>query len=143
MVEPVTAPADAAAVGRAPEAPLAAPGRGLVAEGPAARDLKPFGLDAPALTLTWSTSPSFSLITGPPAGPEAAPLEDRSLIVGARSPGGRASGSRPSRGRPLVFTLGAEALGTIDAEFHDRRVLAFDPAHARRVRLPGPTARSR
>jgi hypothetical protein len=45
------------------------------------------------------------------------------------------------QGTPAVFTLSPRALGVLDAEFHTHRVLAFNPAAARRLvfRWPGRT----
>lgn len=139
MAEPVTAPADAPAVGRLLKLLSRLRADGLVAEKPGPDELRAFGFEPPALTLTWSTLPSFSPWKGPAfASPGGIPFEDHSLVVGAPVPGRPGQRYATVSGRSLIFTLGPESLGTIDAEYHDHRVLAFDLAHVRRVQLAWP-----
>jgi hypothetical protein len=143
MVEPVTAPADASAVGRLLKLLSGLRAEGLVAETGKPDDLKPYGLDQPALTLTWATFPQFSMtqsLTGPvpKPNPGTPTLESHSLLIGS-TPRGRPNQRYATiEGRSLVFTLGLDALVALDAEFHDRRVLSFDPSRVRRVHLAWP-----
>ena len=93
----------------------------LVAE--SADDPAPFGLDAPGLSLSWSSG----------AGSEPTTLE-----VGASAPDG--AGQRFARlsGRPVVFTIGPEALSILSAELRDPRLLAFAADRADRLTLRWP-----
>ena len=139
MVDPVIAPADPTAVGRLLRLLSGLRAEGLVAEATGPDDLQPFGLAAPVLTVTWSSLPRFSMRDGPPGpSPAGTPLEDHSMMVGSPVPGRPGQRFATIAGRPLVFTIGPEALGALDAEYHDRRVLSFNPAQARRVRLAWP-----
>ncbi len=143
MVEPVAAPADATAVGHLLKRLSGLRAEGLVAESSKPDDLKRFGLDRPVLTLTWSTFPQFSMMqsmTGPvpKPNPGTPTLENHSLLIGSPVPGRPSQRYATIEGRSLVFTLGLDTLMAFDAEFHERRVLTFDPSHVRRVHLAWP-----
>jgi hypothetical protein len=143
MVEPVAAPADETAVGRLLKLLSGLRAESLVVESSKPDDLTRYGLDKPALKLTWSTFPQFSMtqgLMGPVVkpNPETPTLENHSLLIGAPVPGKPSQRYAIVEGRSLVFTLGPDVLAAIDAEFHERRVLTFDPAHVRRVHLAWP-----
>ena len=143
MTEPVTAPADDESVGKLLKLLAAFRVDGYAADGPT--DLKRFGLDAPALRVSWATPaaapPSPVPLPAPPAGgPEGRtlPMDEMTLLVGAPV------AERPSMryamlvGRPLVFILGGETLATLDAEWHEHQVLRFDPEQVRKVHVRWP-----
>lgn len=139
MVEPVDAPADATSVGKLLHLLGTLRAEALVTEtpGPLAR----YGLDTPALTVTWSTSPGFSMVEKPRLVDRVfgtVDFENHSLKVGATLP------DRPNfryaqlSDDPLVFTLGPEALAVLDQEFRDHRVFSIVPDRVREVRLEWP-----
>ncbi len=138
MVEPVVAPADPEAMGRLLKLLGGLRADALVADSADAPALARFGLKDPPLTLTWS---AFAPDTPDPAakagrkGGARFKLEEYSLQVGAQVPGKPATRYAKLDDRPLIFTLPAEAVATVGAEFRDHRALTFDPGQVRRVRL--------
>ena len=139
MVEPVAAPTDAPSVGRLLKLLANLRAESLVTEKPEA--LEKYGLDAPALKLTWSALPQFSMVPGPSKAdpsPGTISLESFSLLVGSPLR------DRPSfryaklSDQPLIFTVGTDVLTVLDLEWRDHRVLSFDPSHVRKVRLDWP-----
>lgn len=81
-------------------------------------DDKAYGLDAPALSVTWTTSGASS------PGDDEAKTSTGTLRIGAKPPKAQSSYANIA-GSPIVFTLGAAAVQTFEAEFHDRVVLTF------------------
>lgn len=139
MVEPVAAPADSVAVGRLFRMLSGLRAESLVAE--ASEDPEKYGLKTPALTLTVSALRRDSMVLELPKSdpsPGAVATEDLGLLIGASVPG--RPGSRYARlsDRPLIFTVGTDVLAVLDAEYHDRQVLRFDPDRIRRVHLDWP-----
>jgi len=117
MRRPVDAPADTTSVTQA-LASLA----NLRAEDFASDtigDGKPFGLDRPAIEVTWDTDKTYRLKIGasvPKTSTFYAALDDR----------------------PYVFTLSNEVVGLFEAEFRDRHVMSFPANRAERVVLRWP-----
>ena len=123
LVKPVEAPADPDAVSRLAVLLSALRAEGLVAEG--AKDLKPYGLDAPTLSVTWANR----------AGSRR---PRRTLSVGKEAPGGKKARYATVSGSPMVFTIAERAGEILDAEFHDRRVLEFPLERVRGLELGWP-----
>ena len=139
MIAPIDAPTDGPAVGKLLKLLSNLRAESLVTEKPEA--LERFGLKSPALTLTWSSLPPFSLLREPSnasQNPGTFPFEDHSLLIGAPV------ADRPNLrfakvdDHPLIFTLGPDALGVLDLEWRDHRVLTFDPNHVGNVQLDWP-----
>jgi len=123
MTRPVEAPADADSIARLAVLLSALRAESLVAQG--GGTLKAYGLDSPALSVSW-TSRSGSRQPG------------RTLAVGKEVPGGNKARYATVSGNPLIFALPGRSAEILDAEFHDRRVLEFPPERARRVELRWP-----
>jgi len=141
MVEPVASPADSDSVGRLLKLLGDLKAEGFAAE-PAA-DLAPFGLKEPLLTVTWTLPAQTGLSPSAPAGGPASPAdsprpEEQSLLIGSTVANRTGSRYAMIAGRPLVFVLGGANLALLDAEWHQHRVLSFDPGLARKLRLTWP-----
>jgi hypothetical protein len=139
MVEPVDGPADAPSIARLLRLLTNLRAESLVTE--KAENLDKYGLKIPALAVTWSAQPTFSMIEKPSSvekSPGTAQLEELSLIVGSPLP------DRPNvryaklSDYPLVFTLGPDVLNVLDAEWRDHSVLTFDPNRVQKVQLDWP-----
>ncbi|WP_435009874.1 DUF4340 domain-containing protein [Tundrisphaera lichenicola] len=139
MVEPVEAPAEPTSVGKLLKLLSGLRADGLVLEIKDPGELKSYGLDEPVMTVTWSVPAKFSMVE-PSRGPDSGepPFDSGSLLVGSSVPG--RSGLRFAKvaDRPLVFTIGPATIGILDAEYHEQRVLAFDPDRVTRLRLNWP-----
>ena len=139
MTEPVAAPADSKSVGRLLKLLSQLRADSLVVE--KADDLGKYGLKAPALTFTWSNLPEFSMVA-PPSKPGRSPgkieLDDHSLLIGSPVPAHPEARYAKVDDKPLIFTLGHEAIEALSAEWHDHRVLTFDPKRVRRIQLDWP-----
>lgn len=139
LVEPVEAPADAPSIGQLLKLLANFRAESLVTEKP--ENLEKFGLKVPALTVTWSAMPEFSMVEKPrkvDPSPGTITLEDHSLLIGGTVPEKPTTRYAKLGDFPLIFTVGQDILGTIDAEWRDHRVLTFDPTHLRQVRLEWP-----
>jgi hypothetical protein len=136
MTEPVVAPADATAIERMLK--LLAPLRAEAMAADAPSDLERFGLKPPTVTLTWSTMPDSERTPAAPRAKVGTKLDDTTLEIGASVPGKPRSRFARMAGQPLVFTLASDQFEAVDAEFHDRAILLFDPKHARRIQLAWP-----
>ncbi len=142
MVEPTLGPADVESIGRLLKLLAGLKADGFAADAP--KDLVPFGLQDPPLSLTWYSPARSPMLPGPPAtargpaAPEPYKQEERSLLIGASVPNRPGARFAMVAGRPLVFVLGAEAVATLDSEWRDRHVLTFDPALVRRILLAWP-----
>jgi hypothetical protein len=100
-------------------------------------DGKAFGLEAPALTVTWTTPT------------EVGEKKDKSEEQGASTGTLRVGAKLPKsdswyaniEGSPVVFTLPGGVLALFEAEFHSHRVLAVPKETVRRLvlRWPGRT----
>jgi hypothetical protein len=139
LAEPANAPADAPSVGKLLRLLANLRADSLVTEVPGS--LEKYGLSSPALTVQWTTLPTFSMIEKPSAverSPGVLALDYHTLLIGSALPD-RPNVRYAKLGTgPLVFTLGPEALVTLDAEWRDHRVLTFDPTRAREIRLEWP-----
>ncbi len=136
MVEPIVAPADSETMGRLLKLLAGLRAESLVAD--KVDDLAKFGLKDPPLTLTWSAFASPS--TGPAGSaareiPTPLKLEDFALRIGSQVPGRPSSRYAKLDEGPLVFTISADAVATLGAEFRDHHALSFDPNRVRKVRL--------
>ncbi len=139
MIEPVDAPADATSIGKLLHLLGTLRAEALVTETPG--PLAKFGLDSPALTVTWSTPPGFSMVEKPRTvdrSPGTVDFENHSLKVGAPLPDRPTVRYAQLSDDPLVFTLGPEALAVLDQEFRDHRVFSIVPDRVREVRLEWP-----
>jgi Domain of unknown function (DUF4340) len=141
MVEPVASPADSPSVGNLLKQLANLRAETLVAE--KADDLARYGLKKPALTVTWSRAPEFSMVPkSPPPGQGGSPgtiaLEEHSLLIGSALTGRPNARYAKLDDGPLIFTLGPESLGLLDAEWHDHHVLSIDSKHLRKVKLDWP-----
>ena len=139
LVDPVTAPADSRSVGQLLKLLANYRAETLVAE--SAPDLDKFGLKTPTLIVTWSNIAPISMIAKPAEAtspPARTPLEDHALLIGSPVP------NRPNLryaklgDRPIIFTVGMDLLAVLDSEWHDHRVLSFDPKQVRKVQLDWP-----
>jgi hypothetical protein len=83
---------------------------------PSVAEAKGSGLDRPLMEIDWESDGSHHLKIGAPV---------------PRS----ASFYATSDGEPMVFTLPAETVRALDAEYHDHRVMSFNPARAGRIVL--------
>ena len=83
---------------------------------PTVAEVKDSGLDRPLMEIDWESDGSHHLKIGAPV---------------ARM----ASFYATSDGEPMVFTLPAATVRALDAEYHDHRVMSFDPARAGRIVL--------
>jgi hypothetical protein len=140
MVEPVDEPADAPSVGALLSLLSGLRAESLVTE--SAPDLDQFGLKTPALSLTWSRLPRFSMVDETPAPPYPSgviPLLDRSLLVGSIVPGRSNQRFAKLSDRPLIFTIGASTIAVLDSEWRDHHVISFKPNHLKRLRFDWPT----
>jgi Domain of unknown function (DUF4340) len=140
MVEPVATPADAPSIGKLLRLLSSLRAESLVTEKPASLD-NYGGLKTPALTVTWSAPRTFSMVEKPSTVESSSgtiAMEELSLIIGSPLP------DRPSiryaklGDYPLIFTLGPDVLGVLDAEWRDHSVLTFEPDRVRKVRLEWP-----
>ena len=136
MVEPVHAPADPASVGQLLRMLANLRAESFVGDRPDGSDK--FGLKSPALTLVWAAFPESSVLKPRSMfdqGDGKLPLDEHSLRIGSQVP------DRPNvryaklDDSPVVFTVGPDVLGVLNAEWHDRRVFTFEAAQVRRVRL--------
>lgn len=142
LSDPVFASADDAAVGRLLKLLGELRVDGFAADGPV--PLKPFGLDNPKLKVTWSTpTPLPSPIPLPKPGEPAAHairFSEQTLLVGGEVPDRRSARYAMLGGLQVVFILGGENLAALDGEWHDHRVLKFDPDRVEAVRIAWPGA---
>lgn len=129
MSAPVDAPADNEAVTKALLVLSKLRAERLISDGPANPAL--YGLDRPALTLSWTTTP-ISRGTQATAEPE-----QRTLTIGGRLPNSESSYATLS-GDPLVFSLPEAVVLQFRAEFHSRRVLSFNSQQVERLDLRWP-----
>ncbi len=116
LVEPVAAPADAPTMGKLLRLLGNLRAESLVTEKP--ESLEKYGLKVPDLTLIWSSHPMFSMLNKPSKDEESSgtiPLEDHSLMVGAAVPDRPSTRYAKLGDSSLIFTLGPDALGTLDA----------------------------
>ncbi len=132
LTEPVAAPADPESVGRLLLLLSNLRADTLVTDRPES-DAR-YGLDKPAVTVTWTTHVE----------PQASPLrplggEATTLTVGGPAP--RPAGARYARisTGPIVFTLAPEALAVFDSEWRDRLALEFPPGRVERVTIRWPS----
>jgi hypothetical protein len=135
MVKPVAAPADVRAVTQ-----LLSVLADLRAEdfaGELGPDDKRFGLDAPPVTVSWETGEA---VPGAKSSGGEKPAAGW-LKVGKPVPNKPGSLYAAVKDRPFVFILGSPAFQAIATEFHDLRVLSFDPDAVSRLvlRVPGRT----
>ena len=132
MSAPVEGPADDESVARVLGmlAPLRA--ERLVAE--ELGDGKAFGLDAPGLSVTWSSRPEEG------EGQGETSREPQTLRISLKGPTADTFYANVT-GSPLVFTVGGPQLQPLLAEFRDHRVLSFPAAKVTRLvlRWPGRT----
>lgn len=136
LVEPTATPADSPSVAKLLGLLANLRAEALVTD--KASSLDRFGLLSPTLTVTWFASPSFSMVENPKGGdvsPGSVELRQESLLIGSPLPDRPNARYAQIGGWPLIFILGPESLATLDAEWHDHRVLTFDPAHVRSVEL--------
>jgi Domain of unknown function (DUF4340) len=139
MVEPVQSPADPQSMGHLLRLLGNFRADSLVTE--KSENLEKYGLKVPALTVTWSALPAFSMVEKPSKYDQSSgtiPLEDHSLIIGAPLPDRPTVRYAKLGDSSLIFTVGPDVLNVIDAEWHDRRVLTFDPTNLREIRLDWP-----
>ena len=139
MIGPVDSPTDGPAVDKLLKLLSNLRAESLVTEKREALDK--YGLKTPALTLTWSTLPPFSLLREPSRSvqsPGTITFEDHSLLIG--SPVADRPNLRFAKlaDQPLIFTVGADVLSVLDLEWRDHRVLTFEPNHVRKVQLDWP-----
>ena len=139
LAEPANAPADAASVGKLLRLLANLRADSLVTQAPGS--LEKYGLSSPALTVQWTTQPIFSMVEKPSTVERSSgvlALDYHTLLIGAALPD-RPNVRYAKLGTgPLIFTLGAEALMALDAEWRDHRVLTFDPTRASEIRLEWP-----
>jgi hypothetical protein len=90
--------------------------------------LASYGLDRPVAELSWQTGST----------PDSADSETRRLLIGRDVGGASRSRYATLGGSSGIFTLDPVVGSILDAEFRDRRVLAFSPARLRRVVLEWP-----
>ncbi|WP_337175175.1 DUF4340 domain-containing protein [Paludisphaera sp.] len=121
MTRPVEADADLAAVTSALARLAELRASSFVAD--ADGDLTRFGLTSPLLEVLWEGRTPGSLLVG------SATADDPSRHYAVLAD------------FPAVFTLQAEALAPLAAEFHDTRVLSFRPEAVRRLVLQSETRR--
>ncbi|MEJ7638214.1 MAG: DUF4340 domain-containing protein [Singulisphaera sp.] len=97
-------------------------------------DGKAFGLDAPGLSVTWSSR------SGGGEGPNESSRELQTLRISLKGPTADTFYANVA-GRPLVFTVGGPQIQPLLAEFRERRVLSFLVAKVTRLvlRWPGRT----
>jgi hypothetical protein len=117
MRRPVEAPADVPAVTRALTILTSLRAEDFVSD--SLGDGKSFGLDRPALEIAWETDRTNRLKIGRPSAT-------------------RLSYYATLEGQPYVFTLDAETLRYLDAEFRDHVVCSFPEGRAERVVLRWP-----
>jgi len=141
MSEPVNALADGESVGKLLKLLSNLRVVGFAAESP--ESLSIFGLDAPALKVTWSVPaalPPSPLQIPPASDPFTRSLrfDEQTLLVG--SPVSERNGMRYAMlvGQPVVFMLGGETLAILDAEWHDHQVFTFDPNQVEKIHLDWP-----
>ncbi|MBV8677415.1 MAG: DUF4340 domain-containing protein [Planctomycetaceae bacterium] len=98
-------------------------------------EAKAFGLDAPTLSVSWTTEPDSAA----PKTAQTAP-KTTTLRVGSKDP---RTGSffASLTGQPLIFTLKPSTLLPFEAEFHTPRVLSFPAGKAERLVLRWPGRR--
>lgn len=133
LVEPVDTPADPVAIPKLVTLLSGLRAERLITE--EAQDLRPYGLDAPSLTITWSLRPEAR-----PRENAQAPREG-TLQIGAELKDHPGSRYAQVAGQPLVFSLGALALDILQAELHDHHIFTFaiDQANRLVLRWPGWT----
>jgi Domain of unknown function (DUF4340) len=139
LVEPIDAPADSESVGQLLKTLSNLRADSLVAE--KSDDLQKYGLKVPALTLTWSNLPPFSLLrptTSTISTPGTLTLDDHSLMIGAAVPGHPNVRYAKLSDAPLIFTVGPDVLRVLDSEWRDHRVLSFSAKHVRKIQLSWP-----
>ncbi len=122
LTKPVEAAADVESVAR-----LAILLSGLRAEELVADsdpDPNAFGLDDPALSVSWIMKGALGT--------------RRSLALGKEVPGRKGSRYAAVSGNPLVFTIAPQAVEILGAELHDRRLLDFPAEKVTRVILRWP-----
>jgi Domain of unknown function (DUF4340) len=136
MVEPIQVLADAPSVGQLLRLLGNLRAESLVTEKP--ENLDKYGLKTPVLTVTWSATAGFSMVAKPSKTPGSIAMEDHSLLVGAPLPDKPSVRYAKLDDYPLIFTLGQDVLGTLDSEWRDHQVFAFDPTQVRKVHLGWP-----
>jgi hypothetical protein len=120
MTAPVRALADPEAVARLTVLLARLRADRLVDSRPA--DLKPYGLEAPGLVVSWTGKAGA----------------DGTLSVGRDVPGAAGARYATIAGDPMVFTLKPEAIPILTAELHDRRVVEFPADQAARLVVRRP-----
>ena len=139
MVEPVNAPAESASIQKLFKMMTNLRAEALVTEKPGA--LARFGLDTPALTLTWMSLPEFSMVEKPRKAASAPGLirfDEHSMLIGSPVPDRPSTRYAKLTDRDLVFTIGPESMAPLDAEWRDLRVLTFEADRVRKVDLNWP-----
>lgn len=143
LSEPVYARADEAAVAKFLKLLASFRVDGYAADRPAS--LKPFGLDAPTLRVTWSVPAAPGSLADPSplaapglAGPRPLRFEQQALLVGDEVPERKSMRYAMLEGYPVVFILGGETLATLDGEWHDHGVLAFPAEKVESIHLAWP-----
>jgi hypothetical protein len=93
-----------------------------------------FGLDKPAMTVSWTTRDDV------PASPRR-PTAGESVVLTVGKPAANKSGGRYARisTSPIVFTLAPETIAAFDVEWRDRLAMSFDVRQAERVMLKWPS----
>ena len=141
MSEPVNAMADGESVGKLLKLLSSLRADGFATESP--KSLSVFGLDTPALKVTWSVPAALppSPLPVPSVGDpftRSLRFEEQTLLIGG--PVAERNGMRFAMlvGQPVVFMLGGETLSTLDAEWHDHQVFKFDPNQIEMIHLDWP-----
>jgi hypothetical protein len=126
MIEPVRAGVEARAVAQLDVLLARLRAADLVEE--SAKDLEPYGLDAPWARITWT----FLTTPGQPTPPSG------TLSIGREVPEGRGQRYAMLAGTGRVFTLAPEALAILTSELHDRMMLGFPADQVRRLTVRWP-----
>ena len=139
MLEPVKAPADTVAITQVLS--LLSDLRAEEFAADSKSDGKPFGLDHPALVVSWVSEST----QGGSADRKTRPGESASsarttgaLKIGKQVPGKPGTFYASVDSKPFVFTLGTAAVQALAAEFHETQVISLPPGSIRRLvfRLP-------
>ena len=142
LSEPVLALADDPAVAKLLKLLAAFRVDGFAADGPV--PLASYGLDHPALKVTWSVPATAAVPSPVPLPPPSDPatgvirFDDQTLLIGAPVPDRKSMRYAMLQGLPVVFMVGGENLATLDAEWHDHRIAKFDPDQVETVHLTWP-----
>lgn len=129
---PVEAPADAETVGRALLTLANLRAETLVSDRPESDEK--YGLDKPPLVVKWKLRDA---LLPPPR--ETIKGEEVTLFVGSEAPGGKKPRYARLSNGPIVFTLAAEVVALLEAEWRERSVFALDPRSTERVTFRWPS----